>query len=230
MQPFLRPVGIGLVLGLLSLFFGVVWALNLTVNHDKIHQRLSESAMSAIEGKFVINPASGHDHGSHGSNDQPAQSHADAHEAAHGHSSHVLGASSMHEDPGPTGSAATEGVAKREPGHLGHDTPRMAEAHERLARGHLHAMGLGLLTICVSLMLSLVKAPVKIKTLASACAGIGGFFYPFAWIIMGFRTPSLGPDAAAGSVFPIAAFSVLLILAGILLTFFYVVKGVLHKD
>ncbi|MBI5467681.1 MAG: hypothetical protein HY891_00990 [Deltaproteobacteria bacterium] len=226
MQPFLRPIGIGLVLGLLSLFFGVVWALNLTVNHDNIHQRLSESAMSAIEGKFVINPASGHDHAAHTSNDQPAQSHADAPDTAHDHSSHVHGASSMHEDSEPTGSAATEGVAS----HLGHDAPRMAVAHERLARGHLHAMGLGLLTICVSLMLSLVKAPVKIKTLASACAGIGGFFYPFAWIIMGFRTPSLGAEAAAGSVFPIAAFSVLLILAGILLTLFYVVKGVLHKD
>lgn len=202
MQSFLRPVSIGLVLGLLSLFFGVVWAINLTVNHDKIHQRLSESAMSAIEDKFVINPASGHDHG----------------------------ASAMHEHPEPTGSASTAGVAERAAGHLGHDTPWMAEAHERLARGHLHAMGLGLLTICVSLMLSLVKAPAKIKTLASACAGIGGFFYPFAWIIMGFRTPSLGPDAAAGSVFPIAAFSVLLILAGILLTLFYVVKGALHRD
>jgi hypothetical protein len=222
----------GLVLGLLSLFFGVVWAINLTVNHDKIHRRLSESAMSAIEDKFVINPASGHDHGhdSHAPDDHTAQSHAETPGAAHNHSSHDHGASSMHEDPGPAGSASTEGVAERAAGRLGHDAPRIAAAHERLARGHLHAMGLGVLTICVSLILSLVRAPVKIKTLASACAGIGGFFYPFSWIIMGFRTPSLGPDAAAGSVFPVAAFSVLLILAGILLTLFYVVKGALHRD
>lgn len=205
MQPFLRPVGVGLVLGLLSLFFGVFWAINLTVNHEKIHQRLSDSAFAVIEGKFVINSAQGHDHG------------------AHDHSSHDHGASSMHVDSG--GSSAEEMG-----GMNGHDTALMAAAHERLSRGHLHAMGLGLLTICVSLLLSLIKAPVKMKTLASACAGIGGFFYPFAWIIMGFRTPSIGAEAAADSVFPITAFSVFLVLAGILLTLFYTVKGALRKD
>lgn len=205
MQPFLKPVGAGLVLGLLSLFFGVFWAINLTVNHENIHQRLSDSALSAIEGKFVINSAQGHDH------------------AAHDHSSHDHGASSMHADSGGSSAAEMEGMN-------GHGSALMDLAHERLARGHLHAMGLGLLTICVSLLLSLIKAPVKIKTLASACAGIGGFFYPFAWIIMGFRTPSIGAEAAADSVFPITAFSVFLVLAGVLLTLFYTVKGALRKD
>ena len=131
MQPFLRPVSIGLVLGLLSLFFGVVWAINLTVNHDKIHQRLSESAMSAIEGKFVINPASGHD--SHASNDRTAQSHADSPATTHDHSSHDHGGSSMHERPEPAGSASTEGAAGHLGRHLGRERGGLARALETLA-------------------------------------------------------------------------------------------------
>ncbi|MBI5586797.1 MAG: hypothetical protein HY889_00345 [Deltaproteobacteria bacterium] len=225
MQPFLRPVGIGLILGLLSLLFGVVWAVNLTVNHDSIHKRLNDSAMSVIENKFVINSTGANDHSSH---DGSAQDH----DAAHDHSAHDHGspASMEHTHDGAPSGGPIDASAQRAVNHHGHDTPWMEAAHERLTRGHLHAMGLGLLAICVSLTLSLIKAPVKIKTLASACVGIGGFFYPFSWIIMGFRTPALGMDGAAESVFPIAAFSVFLVVTGILLTLFYVIKGFLSKD
>ena len=233
MQPFLRPVGIGLILGLLSLLFGVIWAVHLTVNHESIHRRLNDSAMSVIENKFVINSTGGHS-----SHDGSSQNHDGApssqertktSEAAHDHGT------SSHNREAPASAAHThdgtrEASGKQMANHHGHDTPLMETAHVRLTRGHLHAMGLGLLTICVSLMLSLIKSPVKVKTLASACVGIGGFFYPFSWIIMGFRTPALGIDGAAESVFPIAAFSVFLVVTGILLTLFYVIKGVLSKD
>lgn len=226
MQPFLRPVGIGLILGLLSLLFGVIWAVHLTVNHDSIHRRLNDSAMSVIKDKFVINSTDTNGHSSH---DGSAHDHS-AHD--HGSPPHDREAPAPMEhahDGAPSGGPIDAG-AERAVNHHGHDTPWMEAAHERLTRGHLHAMGLGLLSICVSLTLSLIKAQVKIKTLASACVGIGGFFYPFSWIMMGFRTPALGMDGAAESVFPIVAFSVFLVVTGILLTLFYVVKGFLSKD
>lgn len=135
----------------------------------------------------------------------------------------------MHEHSAPAGGAGNSGVAKRAGGYQGHDSQLMAIAHERLARGHLHAMGLGVLTICICLVLALIQAPPGMKTLASASAGIGGLFYPLAWIIMGFRTPSLGAEAAADSVFPIAALSILLILIGVLLTLFYAIRGYVVK-
>ncbi|HXI09772.1 MAG TPA: hypothetical protein VNK06_03120 [Thermodesulfobacteriota bacterium] len=227
MQPFLRPVGIGLVVGFLSLFFGVVWAINLTVNHDKIHRRLSESENAVIEGKFVINSMPLESRGL-AANGEASDGHG-SHGTSHVHSSHDGGGPSMHEHSAPAVGADNSGVAESAGGHQGHDSPLMAMAHERLARGHLHAMGLGVLTICVSLVLSLIQAPARMKTLASASAGIGGLFYPLAWIIMGFRTPALGAEAAADSVFPIAALSILLVLIGVLLTLFYVIRGFLTK-
>lgn len=245
MQPSLRPVALGLILGLLSLFFGAVWAVNLTVNHDRIHNRLNESAMSVISGKFVINKNSGHGHAAHtapsgGAVTGQSHEHGEATAAANDHASHDQGTQAEghddhaaapvdHNAHNPHGAAA-DASAEQAPARHGHDTDWMAAAHERLSKGHLHAMGLGLLTICVSLLLSMLRSPLKVKTLASACAGIGGFFYPFAWIIMGFRTPALGIEGAQVSVFPIAAFSVLLILAGILLTLFYLILALVRKD
>jgi len=111
-----------------------------------------------------------------------------------------------------------------------HEEDLMDQAHERLGRGHIHAMGLGLISIVVSLIMAFLNAPNRIKAVASACAGVGGFFYPIAWIIMGLRTVTLGASGASTSVMPIAALSVALVLAGILLAFIYLVRGVLKGD
>src|SRR3990167_7173348 len=40
-----------------------------------------------------------------------------------------------------------------------HDSPIMELAHERLRRGHIHCMGLGLVTIAVSFILAFTSAP-----------------------------------------------------------------------
>lgn len=226
MQPFLRPVSIGLILGIISLFFGIFWAVNLTVNHEKIHKRLNESAASVIKDKFVLNSEGGHDHSMH-TQSSGVHDHSDA-AADHDHSTHNHDMSSgSHNEEAMSSGAATEEAAHE---HKGHGSPWMEAAHERLGRGHLHAMGLGLLSICISLVLSFLKTPVTVKTFASACVGIGGFFYPLAWIIMGFRTPALGIEGAQESVFPIAVFSVFLIVLGVLVTLFYLIKGVIRKD
>ncbi len=190
MQQTLRPVSIGLFLGLCAILFGIFWAMYLTVKHEQIHASLEERGRAALEEKFVIAPPGG---------------------AGHEH-----------------GGAKTEAGAAHETGHMGgagHGNALMDEAHERLTRGHIHAMGLGILSITLSVALSFLNVPARMKTLSSACMGVGGLFYPFAWIIMGFRTTALGAEAAAKSVMPIVAFSVFLVFAAILLTLIYLIKG-----
>ncbi|MBI5455229.1 MAG: hypothetical protein HY956_11410 [Deltaproteobacteria bacterium] len=189
----IRPVFVGVLLGIFSVIFGIFWAMYLATQHDSIHRTLSLSARSSIEEKFVVSPEGGHaDHSAHG-----------------GHAA-------------PDKAVSNEGGAHSM--HAAHSDDEMEEAHERLTRGHLHAMGLGILTISVSVLLSFLSAPQRMKTLAATCLGTGGFFYPFSWIIMGYRTTALGVEAAAESVVPIAGLSAILVLAGVFLTLFFLAR------
>ena len=201
MQPMLRPVKIGLFLGLASLLFGIFWAAYITVNHEGIHRDLADRYRTRLEETFILS--------------SPPKSEAAAlKHVAHNHS-HDKGTA------GNNGADAARGD---------HSSGLMAQAHERLTRGHIHAMGLGLVSIVVSLILAFVSARLMVKTFASACAGVGGFFYPFAWIIMGYRTASIGAEAAAKSVLPIVVFSVTLVAAGILICMFYIVRTIVKGD
>ncbi|MBI5886889.1 MAG: hypothetical protein HZB85_09965 [Deltaproteobacteria bacterium] len=195
MHSIARPVSVGLLLGLLTLIFGIAWAVFLTLNHDRIHDYLGERGTEAAKGGVITGGEQANALHSH-------HDHAQAVEEPHPDASHAY----MHEeDP-------------------------MDQAHERLTRGHIHAMGLGLISIAVSLIMPFLHAPNRIKAVASACAGVGGFFYPISWIIMGLRTVTLGPEAAEKSVVPIVALSVVFVLTGISLAFIYLVKGVLRGD
>src|SRR3972149_8969228 len=59
--------------------------------------------------------------------------------------------------------------AKKEPATLEskslHDDPLMELAHKRLVRGHLHAMGLGILSIVIAFLLASLDAPLRLKTI-----------------------------------------------------------------
>lgn len=213
MEKELRHVGIGLLLGVMAIVFGVFWAVYMTVKADAIHSRLSLAASAGLEEKFVISQGhEGHSmpdagaHASHAGHGDAAVAPdgADDH-AAHSHSGHM-----QHD-----GSAQPEGVKGQGHGWDGD----MAAAHERLAKGHIHAMGLGVLTVCLSLMLAWIRAPHRIKTLAAASIGTGSLFYPLAWIIMGYRTTALGAAAAQASVLPMVGLSVLLMALGLLMSF-----------
>ncbi|MEE9591702.1 MAG: hypothetical protein V3W26_04245, partial [Thermodesulfobacteriota bacterium] len=98
-------------------------------------------------------------------------------------------------------------------------------SHTRLVRGHLHAMGLALVAISVSLVLAFTTAPNTIKIIGSILLGIGGFIYPIALIVMGYRTPLLGPRGAQESVTTIAALGIALVLLGV-----FTATGFLFKD
>ena len=111
----------------------------------------------------------------------------------------------------------------------GHDSPIMELAHTRLKRGHLHAMGLGLLAIAISFIFAFTTAPDRIKTAASILTGLGGLIYPFAWIVMGYRTPGLGPNAAEASVTIIAGPGIALVLLGIFTAGLFLLKDLFIK-
>ncbi|HBG45595.1 MAG TPA: hypothetical protein DDW94_01235 [Deltaproteobacteria bacterium] len=237
-----KGVGIGFLLGVLCLLFGVSWAVYITVNHDSIHRQLSESARAALEEKFVISGAGHQSHQGHVGHQMDASSedaqahmagaegevHSGHEDAAHGHlsGSRDGAGAGMEKELFEIRKEISERVAQE----AGHHGPEMEEAHERLARGHLHAMGLGVLTISVSMMLAFVPAGARTKTLAAAALGTGSFFYPLAWIIMGFRTTALGEAAAEASVLPMAVFSTALVSAGLLIAFVCLLKWLLKGD
>ncbi len=217
MQRVIRPVIVGLFLGFISVLFGISWAMYLAVNHSEIDRTLADRAMTAFADKFVI-------------------SGRDAESLTHGHG---------HGDMNMTGSRVNAG-AKEGHGMNGMDEEKVKSAENpkekpwedstidkaknRLIKGHLHATGLGTMTIVISFLIAFLGAPAGVKTLASACLGVGGLFYPISWIIMGYRTPALGVEAAQKSVFPIASFSILLVLIGIIITLFYLIKGAIKGD
>lgn len=222
----IRPVSIGLLLGVLGLLFGIFWAMYITVNHEKIHAAFSESA-GAARGRLHAPEEHGkdagasHDHAGSEGHDSGPHAH-DAAEAHDGGAAHMTDEKSM--DEAAPADAHVHGLKAT------HNEDPAAAAHERLTRGHIHAMGLGILTISVSLVISLTAAPNALKTLASACIGVGSLFYPFAWIIMGYRTPSIGVEAAQESVFLIAAMSIVLVLAGLFICLFYLLKGMVAGE
>jgi len=233
----LRHAGVGLILGLLGLLFGIFWAVYITVNHDAIHGRLLRAESASIEEKFVLNSGAGHagheaaaDHASHAAQ-------APVH-AAHDHSGHA-GHEPEAAVPAVDGQyeqiklmraeldQIKQDMAKRASTQGHHGSPEMATAHERLAKGHVHAMGLGIMSIAVSMLLALIPASPRSKTFAAACVGTGGLFYPLAWILMGMRTTALGSAGAEASVLPMVALSLVLIGMGLLLALAYTVAWLL---
>lgn len=232
----LRHSGVGLLLGLIGIGFGIFWAVYITVNHDQLHRRLAQAEKASVEEMFVINSGNGGGHANHSAaTDHSAHAgHASHSEPdAHDHSSHA--GHNMASTPDPEiallkkelAQVKTD-MAKRAPAHDHHSSPEMATAHERLSKAHVHAMGLGILSIAVSMLLAWLPASSRVKTFASACVGTGGLFYPLAWILMGMRTTAMGAAGAQESVLPMVGLSVILVGLGLLLAFIYTLKWLLR--
>lgn len=207
MREAIRPVRLGILLGLFGLVFGIGWAFWLVLGHERIHASLEERA-AAVE-------------------------RADAEAAVTGHSvpfeqkpvlkthSHTHGGDGRNHAAKGDGASAQKGA---------HENPVMALAHTRLVRGHLHSMGLGLAAVVISLIMAHTSAKTWIKTIASISTGLGGLIYPLAWVIMGYRTPSLGIDAAEASVTTIAGPGVALVLLGVSLAVVFLIKDIFSKQ
>ncbi len=217
----IRPVRIGLILGILSILFGISWAVYIAAGHEDIHDTLKTGLTAAVveseAGSVAVNEEPRGDGYSHG--------HGDVNENDNHH-----GRDPAREDGH---GEAYEGEARQggpDDGHGRHAVPVMEEAHGMLARGHLHAMGLGLLTLSISMVLAFVCAPGWLKTVGSVCVGAGGLLYPFSWITIGYKLPSIGMEAAEKAVMPIVGISVSLVLAGLVITLLCLVAGFFCRE
>ena len=237
----IKPVRYGLLIGLLGLTFGIGWAFWLVLGHERIHKSLEERAAEKKETHSLIqllepdsamahtdikvgeglvpskrettrvSPTANEDSHQHAEEGKPQQK--GEHMQMMGEGEHMM-------QTGEDEHQHNEGM---------HDSPIIDLSHKRLTRGHLHAMGLGLVTIAISFILAFTSAPEKIKTAASILTGLGGLIYPFAWIVMGYRTPNLGPAGAEASVTVIAGPGVALVALGIFTAGVFLLKDTFSK-
>lgn len=63
-------------------------------------------------------------------------------------------------------------------------------------RYHFHATGIGALSLAVLLMLFLRTTGGRLRDIAAYSVAIGGFLYPFAWLLSAFLSPTVGRHEA----------------------------------
>ena len=202
----LRAVSAGLFIGLITLVFGIVWAIYIATQHERIHEILGKSLKPASVSSKVI-PDETYGTGVAFAHERQLKGHGETME---------MGGMGEMEMEKPSGLSM-------------HEDPAIEISHERLTRGHIHWMGLGTLAIVVSILLAFLNANVRLKAAASLVTSIGGLLYPVNWIIMGFRTPSMGPELAEQSVTLTAGPSIGLVLLGILMTIYCLITGLAKK-
>ncbi|MBI5588118.1 MAG: hypothetical protein HY889_07110 [Deltaproteobacteria bacterium] len=240
----IKPVRFGILIGLLGLILGIGWAVWLVVGHERIHQSLEGIAERAGKSAHIsaMHDARESDEMAadvkiHVHSDGASHEHAPAaspqeekgHEAMGGHV-HDDGSIHRHSEDAMTAAQPQETDHLTQGGHE-HKSPIMALSHTRLVRGHLHAMGLGLATVLISLLLAFTSAGERVKTIVSVLTGLGGIIYPFAWVVMGYRTPALGPEGAEASVIFIAGPGVGLVLLGVFTAAFFLLRDIFkNKD
>ncbi|MEK7829318.1 MAG: hypothetical protein AAB256_05975 [Deltaproteobacteria bacterium] len=214
MMDIIKPVRYGILVGLLGLTFGIGWVFYLVLGHESIHKSFEKRAVERKEPHSLIQllePGNAHAHGPEKVKPRQQDEHADM------------------VKQGERMTPISEEDKSKNTIESAHDSPIMELAHERLRRGHIHGMGLGLVTIAISFIMAFTGAPDRIKTIAPVLAGIGGIIYPFAWIVMGYRTPGIGSEAAAASVRMIAGIGTALVLLGIFTAGVFLLKDIFQK-
>jgi len=93
------------------------------------------------------------------------------------------------------------------------------DAMQRLLRGHIHFMGIGVLAAVLLLITAFTTLKSCWKHVLGWTLGLGALAYPPAWILMGFRTVELGPEAAEASIMWLFGPAVALLLASMLSLF-----------
>ncbi len=210
----LKPVRYGMLIGFSGLIFGIGWAVWLVVGHEQIHKslemRMAEGAGRHGSSQF-LEPGDAH---AHGDEEHPTEADDSSH---HDGTLHAEEGGHQHGTP----ETHFEG---------GHEDPVMELSHTSLRWAHVHYMGLGLLTLILSVVLVFTTASARMQGITSILTGLGGVIYPASWIVMGYRTPSLGPNAALESVGLIAGPGIGLVLLGILTTAFFLLKDTFSEN
>lgn len=85
-------------------------------------------------------------------------------------------------------------------------------------RFHFHATGIGSISIGAVLVLLFLSAPVRIKSFSAWLISLGGFLYPFYWLMAGVYGPEMGRNAAKEK-FEILGFMGGVFLLGLIIAF-----------
>jgi len=208
----IQPVRHGLILSTLALILGALWAAYLAVNHERLHSGF-EKQEAALKRAYRQQNAP----------DMAAMMlgvlpQTILRAEAHGNETH----------PSPrTGHADHEHVQAAPGQQHTHSGSLATDAMRRLLRGHIHWMGLGTLSAVLLLITAFTSLKDGWKKLLGWTFGIGTLAYPPAWILMGFRTVELGPEAAEASVMWLFAPAVGLLLASMTAVLFVLITELL---
>jgi len=193
MMTIIKDVRHGLLIAVLAVMLGALWAAYLATHHEQLHggfeaqeEKIQQSRMQyLLEDMSMVALNSVHDHPS---NTPAAHSHASTHPHA--------------ADGGQSASAQHS-----------HSGSLAMDAMQRLLRGHIHFMGIGTLIAVLLLIVAFTSLKSCWKKLLGWTFGLGALAYPPAWIIMGFRTVEMGPQAAEASIMWLFGPAVALLLA-----------------
>lgn len=242
----LESVKFGIILGTATLLFGIFWAMFLITQHEGIHHYLAqksqerqenisalkEQADELFEKKVIERRNKRNSDGASLSLLVESAYASGSHEGAHDSHADPLSDTQVEGDWETPEIAVNTDQSGGHDGHNmdgeggHHNDPETELAHTRLTRGHIHAMGLGLVALIISLLYSfLTVVDHKKKLIFTGAIGLGAFMYPFSWILMGFRTTLLGAEVAELSVMFIVGPSVLLILSGLGSFFYFTMKA-----
>ncbi|MDQ6963966.1 MAG: hypothetical protein Q9M13_03495 [Mariprofundales bacterium] len=185
----LSPVRHGIAMGVLALIFGGLWAGYLATHHERLHGGFEQQEGGKQGGGMEMGMISG---------GLIPSAHA------HGGESHGMG------------SAAAKGAGAHQHSHSG---SLATDAMQRLLRGHIHFMGIGLLTIVILIIVAATELRSCWKRVFGWTLGLGTLLYPPAWILMGFRTVEMGPQAAEASVMWLFGPAVALLIGSLIALF-----------
>ena len=178
----------GLIMALFALIGGALWAAYMATHHEQLHAdfQAQEEKVQQAQMQHLMGDLSMESM-------QLGYSHQDnsthRHESSHDAAGHAVGDQHSH-----SGSLATD-------------------AMQRLLRGHIHFMGLGVLTAILLIITAFTSLKKYWKKTLGWTFGIGALAYPPAWILMGFRTVEMGPAGAEESVMWLFAPAVGLLLS-----------------
>jgi hypothetical protein len=166
----------GLILSVAALLCGAFWAAYMATHHEQLHSAFEAQEaeiQSAQMGHLMEDLSMG--------TMQMDHAHETGAVADHGHQSH------------DAGEHATDGQHS-------HSGSLAKDAMQRLLRGHIHFMGIGVLAAVLLLVTAFTSLKPCWKKVMGWTFGLGALAYPPVWILMGFRTVELGPQAAEASV------------------------------
>ncbi len=94
-------------------------------------------------------------------------------------------------------------------------------------RFHFHSTGIGAMSLGALLLLSLLVAPKAQVLIASYMIAIGGFLYPFVWLLAAVYGPMMGRDVAK-ETFAIFGYMGGVFMVGILFAIYLVARFQMH--